>query len=544
MARRPGPSAHTVLGATLGLALAAACAPARAPTPAHGTLHGGRFTYPLTAEPTTLNFVTATDQPSVLITRLIGDGLVDHDTRLATVPRLAERWDWSGDGRVLTFHLRSGVRFHDGSPLTSADVLHTYERIIDPRSRAVGRLDPFLPVERVEAPDPLTVRVIYRSPYAPALAAWEVPVLPRHLDTPNAAGASPIDRAPVGSGPFRLAGWEPARRIVLAANENYWGGRPSLDTIDFEIIPSQDTALQALLSGEVDYARLSPLQWEARAVDAEFARRFQRIRFVPFFVYYIAWRGDGSNPYFSDPTVRRAMSLALDREGYVRSVLRGLGEVISSPLRSGSLGADPEPEPIPHDLAGAAALLDRAGWHIEPRTGARARAGIPFRFTLSIFGAGEDSAQFAQVAQENLRQLGIDMSIERLDWPSLLSRLRSGRFQAALSGVLAGADPDWLYGLVHSSQIAGGQNYAAFRSRTVDEWLEEGRRSLSPAVRATAYRNIQRVLREEQPYTYLFCPVSQWALSRRFEPPEPSPYGILDPYPGPIRLHLAAGTRP
>ncbi len=174
----------------------------------------------------------------------------------------------------------------------------------------------------------------------------------------------------------------------------------------------------------------------------------------------------------------------------------------------------------------------------------RARAGTSFRFTLSIFGAGEDSAQFAQVAQENLRHLGIEMSIERLDWPSLLSKLRSGRFQAALSGVLAGADPDWLYGLLHSSQIAGGQNYAAFRDGAVDGWLEEGRRSLAPALRATAYRNIQHRLRDEQPYSYLFCPVSQWALSSRFDPPEPSPYGILDPYPGPIRLHLAAGMRP
>ncbi|MCZ6696705.1 MAG: ABC transporter substrate-binding protein, partial [Acidobacteria bacterium] len=250
--------------ALLGLLLGACDPAARVEEPGAGNrpVPGGRFVYPLRIEPTTLNFVTGTDQIAVMVQKLVADGLVGHDDRLRPVPRLASSWEHSADGRVLTFHLRSDVRFHDGRPFTSADVLHTYRRIVDPASRAVGRLDSFLTVERVETPDPHTVRVIYREPYAPALYAWEVPIVPRHLDTGPTMNDSPLNRAPVGTGPFRFVTWDAGSRIVLAANPDYWNGRPHLDEFIFQIIPSQETALQALLAGEVDYASLTPVQWD------------------------------------------------------------------------------------------------------------------------------------------------------------------------------------------------------------------------------------------------------------------------------------------
>src|SRR5262245_44348825 len=140
--------------------------------------YGGRFVFPLRTEPATLNFVTASDQPADLVSRLVGDSLIDRDAAMNIVPRLAESWDWSDGGRILTFHLRPGVTFHDGRPLTSADVKYTYERVIDPKSHALARLDGFLPILRVDTPDERTARVVYRHPYAPALSSWEVAILP------------------------------------------------------------------------------------------------------------------------------------------------------------------------------------------------------------------------------------------------------------------------------------------------------------------------------------------------------------------------------
>ncbi|MGH9750134.1 MAG: ABC transporter substrate-binding protein, partial [Candidatus Polarisedimenticolia bacterium] len=166
----------------LGLALAACAAPTPDPPSGRtGTARRGTFSFPLRTEPSTLDFAAAADASSVLVARLLGDSLVDHDAQLRIVPRLAEAWEWSADGRTLTFHLRPGVRFHDGTPLTAADVRFTFERVIDPATRALMWIEPLLPVERVETPDPLTVRVHYRHPYGPALHGWDVPILPRHL---------------------------------------------------------------------------------------------------------------------------------------------------------------------------------------------------------------------------------------------------------------------------------------------------------------------------------------------------------------------------
>ncbi len=522
-------------------ALAPACSSSPSttlPAPAVA-VHGGRFVYPLRFEPVTLNFVTLSDQVSDYVARLVGDGLVDRDADLRLVPRLAESWEVADGGRLLTFHLRRGVRFHDGEPCTSADVKYTYERVVDPRSRAVGRMDGFLPIERVETPDDLTVRVVYRYPYAAALSAWEVPILPRHLYEKDDFLTSRYNRAPVGTGPFRFVSWETGRRIVLAANPDYWGGRPFIDTFEFQVIPSQETTLQALLAGEIDYASLSPVQWQAHAPDPAFARRFASVEYLPLFVLYIAWRGDGSSPFFTDPRVRRAMTLALDREGYVRTVLRGAGLVADSLFHPAVLPPDPGLQRLGYDPDGAAALLDEAGWKVDPATRQRGRKGLPFRFTLLIFSGSDDHVQFAQVAQESLRRLGIEMAIQRLDWPTLSSRLRSGQFQAALSGLVLSDDPDaTAYALLHSSQIHGGQNYAALRDASLDAGLEEGRRAIDSDARRSIYRRVDRRVAELQPYTFLFYPMTQAVLARRVRDIRPSPRGIIAQYPGVLRLRV------
>lgn len=544
--------------------LAAECSPARVAPPGRG----GRFVYPLPIEPATLNFVSGTDIASVTVQRLIADSLVDHDADMNMVPRLAASWARSADGRVLTFHLRDGVRFHDGVACTSADVVYTYERIMDPASRSVGRVDAFLPIEKVEAPDPLTVRVTYREPYAPAVRGWEIPILPKHLYHDADFANAPANRAPVGTGPFRFVSWEAGRRIVLAANSDYWAGSPGLDRFEFAIIPSPDTAWQALLAGEVDYARVPQAVAADPLTDHGLRSRFHEVRFVPLFFYYIAWRADGSNPFFGDARVRQALGLALDREGYVRSVLHGQGNVVASPFHmllgpmnatagaagSGAAGSRAAGSgaaeasvtartsaSVPDPVVAAGDLLDAAGWRRASPGGPRFRGGTPFRFTLLIFAGGEDHVQFAQVAQENLRRLGIEMSIERLDWQTLWTRLKSGEFEAAMSGFLTGPDPDSLYSLLHSSQIVGGQNYAAFRDADTDAWFVAARRTLDEGARRDLYRRIEARVAEKQPYAFLFAPAVVAGVSARFEGARPSPQGILGHMPGAFALRPAAG---
>jgi peptide/nickel transport system substrate-binding protein len=544
--RRAGRAAALALLAAV-LWIDAGCSrsasPGSSPPAGDGVVRGGRFNFPLRAEPPSLDFLSGSDLFPYLIGRLVCDSLVDHDQDLRIVPRLASSWDRSPDGRVITFHLRPGARFHDGAPLTSRDVLDTYRRVMAPESRAISWIDTFLPIETVETPDEATVRVTYREPYAQALQGWRVPILPAHLRA-RAGVASPAqDRAPVCGGPFRFHSWEPGSRITLTANPGYWGGPPALEAFVFHIIPTPETTLQALLAGEIDFAPLTPQQWAAQGGSAALARRFQIFRWVPLFFYYIAWRGDGSNPFFTDPAVRRALALALDRHGYVRTVLGGIGRVIASPLPT--LEGGLAQEEARGDPPAAGALLDAAGWRMDSRAGVRTRNGVPFRFTLLVFKGGEDYLMFSQVAQENLRALGIEMRVERLDWNTLLTRLQSGDFQAAMSGrTPSSPDPDTAYTMLHSSQVRGGQNYAAFRDHQVDSWLEEGRRTLDAEARRRIYDAIDRRVREQQPYTCLFAPLVQALASRRFGNVRPSPRGILDHYPGAAAIALEDAAAP
>jgi peptide/nickel transport system substrate-binding protein len=544
--RRAGRAAALALLAAVLWAGAACSRPdgrGRAPDSPGDPPRGGRFTFPLRAEPASLDFLSGSDFWTYLPGRLVCDSLVDQDAALRIVPRLASSWEFSNDGRVLTFHLRPGVRFHDGAPLTSRDVLSTYRRVVAPGSRALNWIDAFLPIETVEAPDELTVRVTYRHPYAQALRGWRVPILPGHLYAGPDGEDSALARAPVGSGPFRFLSWEPGRRIVLQANRDYWAGRPALDELVFQIIPSPETTIQALFAGEIDFAQMTPQQWEAHGGTAALGRRFQTLRWLPLFFNYIAWRADGSNPFFAEAAVRRALALALDREGYLRTVLHGYGRVVGSPLPT--LEGDLQADAAPRDAEAAVALLEAAGWRVDPRTGLRSRDGVPFRFTLLVYKDGEDHLMFSQVAQENLRAIGVDMQVQRLDWNALLSRLQSGAFQAAISGTVLGApDPDTGYPMLHSSQIRGGQNYAAFRDPEVDAWFEAGRRTLDPEARRRLYARIGSRLREAEPYTVLFTPLTQAAVSRRFRGIRASPRGILDHFPGAAAMALDEGQGP
>jgi len=501
------------------------------PAVADHPVNGDRLVIPINSDPPSLDFLTCTDAWCLLVARFVADSLVDEGENLETVPRLASSWEFSEAGRVLTFQLRRGVRWHDGAPFTARDVLYTYRRTIDPASGA--RADQFQDVAEVTAPDDFTVRVALRVPTVLALDMWKVPLLPEHLSEASNGTKASAPAHPIGTGPFRFVRSERGREIVLDANPDYFLGRPYLDGIVFRVIPSPATQLQALLTGETDWSSIPASEWQQQSAQPAFRKRFQIFEYPALFLHYIGW--NERSPFFADAKVRQAMTLALDRQGFVQKVYKGAGVAAAGTFHPGQFGFDATRQPLPYDPQQAARLLDEAGWKASDSHGLRRRGGREFRFTLLIFQGDPMQQQIASLLADSLRRMGVTLDIMAVDFPALLERLHRRDFEAVLSGWVLSSNPDPT-ALLHSDPILGASNYVGYSDAEMDRLLLDGRHTTDPAKREEIYRRIQELQARDQPYTLLFFPVSRVALDSRFHDVRASPVASpLKPYPGPLR---------
>jgi peptide/nickel transport system substrate-binding protein len=514
--------AHRLRLAALALAVllaAAGCgnrADPGASVPAAGTearpADGDGLVLPIHSDPATLNLVTGTDAYWGLVARLVADSLVDEGPDLSPVPRLAESWEFSADRRLLTFRLRPGVRWHDGAPLRAEDVLFTFAKI---REAPGGpKADLLQDVEEVSAPDGKTLVVRYREPTVLALDGWKFPIVPEHRFRGEDFFASERHRSPLGTGPFRFVSYERGRQIVLEANSDYFLGRPHLDRIVLKIIPSPVTQFRALLAGEVDYAPVPPEEWDRVSGSEEFRDRFRLYRYPTLFLSYIAW--NTRSPFFSDPRVREAMTLLVDRPGILRTLYRGAGRIAATSFHPQQFGFDSRVQPHPFDPARAQSLLDAAGWRRDGPGGPRTRQGRAFRFTLLVFQGDALQEQIASLLKEELRKAGVEMEVRILDWPALLQRLKDHGFEAAVSGWLLTPDPDPAP-FFHSDPSVGVSNYVGYSDPEMDRLLLEARHAFEPARRREIYARVQQILHRDQPYTFLFFPPNSFALDARYE---------------------------
>ncbi|MFQ5720222.1 MAG: peptide-binding protein [Acidobacteriota bacterium] len=510
-----------------------ACGESTAPEPTRPL-----FAY-LPSEPASLNFVAAGDSSTRWISKLICETLVAFDHDLNVVPLLALSWDASADGRVVTFHLRTDVRWQDGVPFTAKDVVFTLQKVLDPASLATGKRVYFDNVVSSVAVDDHTVRIERNQPYARAIDVWEaLPILPEHLYAGVDFLAAPINRHPVGTGPYRFVSWDAGSRIELAANPDYHGPSPSIDRIVFRPLPDPSTRVAALLAGELDLTSLRPADRSRILSHADLAARVRVIEQETLYVRYVAWNLDGSRPFFTDRRVRRAMTEALDRRGYLDHVLMGAGSIATSFVHPSMWGFDAGIEPWPYDRADAARLLDDAGWLDHDGDGQRDRNGRPFAFTLLVPAGNDEAERLAALWQESLRTLGVTMKIRRAEF-NLFLRLRGDRdFDAYLGGWRLDPDPD-CYDFWHSSQIGGdGLNYSAYRDPEVDRLCDEARQVLDRDRRAAAYQRVQRILHRDQPATFVVYRRSLIGVSRRLQGVRSSPLGMWNWRPGPLEWSL------
>jgi peptide/nickel transport system substrate-binding protein len=485
----------------------------------------------LSAEPSTLNPITSTDAYSSSINSYLYESLIKRDEQsLEYVPVLAERWEIADDHLTYTFYLKRNIKWEDGQPFTAKDVTFSFDRIMDPKVDSAHLRNYYQDIQKVEALDDYTVRFHYRIPYFRALDfCGGIPIVPSHLFKEGEDfNRHPIGRKPVGNGPYKLLHWETGKEIVLERNEKYWGEKPALSRIVFKIITDPTVALQVLKQGGLDEMGLTPMQWEKQTQNKRFEENFQKLSYYPASYRYIGW--NMSRPIFSDKRVRRAMTMLVDRELILKKILFGLGTTVNSPFYVNSPDYDKDIKPYPYDPAAAVALLKAAGWNYREGGNVLEKDGKPFEFEFLIPSGPKFPEQLATMLQENLKDIGIDMSIRKFEWAVFIQRIEDQDFDACTLGWSGGWESD-PYQIWHSSMaVQKGSNFVGFKNAEADKLIEEARQEFDPQKRYKLYSRFQEIVYEEQPYTFLFTQKALTAVSRRFQNVVVYPMGLAPLY--------------
>lgn len=474
------------------------------------------------------------DQASHAVGDLLYNGLVTLDRDLRPVGELAESWEFSADCLTLTFRLREDVRWHDGRPFTAADVVFTYEAMIDPRTPSPYKTD-FASVTRVEALGSHAVQVTYREPHARALLSWGQKILPRHLLEPWVRDGK-IREAPqnwsdpIGTGPYRFQELRSGEKIVVVANPDYFAGRPHLSRVVYRIIPSQATIFLELKALGVDAASLTAMQFARQTDYPAFAKAYNKFQYPGSGYTYLGF--NLRDPRFADRRVRHAIAHAINKRDLLEGVVMGLGREATGPFRPGTWADNPHVASYPYDPARARQLLAEAGWRERNAQGLLVRDGQPFRFELLTNQGNDERKRVAEIIQAALRDLGIAVDIRILEWAAFLKEhVRKRRFDAIILGWGTSPDPDQ-YVIWHSSQTGPDDlNTISYANREVDRLLERGRASCKQEERQPVYHRLHQLLAEDQPIIFLYWRDALPVVSSRVHGIDPGPAGIRYNFP-------------
>lgn len=476
----------------------------------------------------------ASDSASANIAGLVFAGLVRYNPKWEIEGELAESWEIQNGGKTIIFHLRKGVKWHDGRPFTSADVMFGFKTITD-KNTPTAYAEDFLQVTKAEAPDDHTFIVHYDKPFAPALASWgALVVLPKHLLEGKDIVKSGFGRKPVGIGPYKFADWKTQERIMLEANPDYFEGAPWISRYAYRIVPDSATQFLELKAGSIDMMGLTPVQYTRQTDTAEFKKNFRKYRYIANAYTYLGY--NLNREIFRDVRVRRAISHAIDKDEIIKGALLGMGVPANVMYKPGSWQFNENVKTYPFDPKKAKDLLASAGWTGRDKDGVLTKDGKRFEFEIVTNQGNDQRKKSAEIIQGRLKDVGVSVKIRILEWSSFLKEYINKRnFDATILGWSFGPDPD-IYDIWHSSKTKESEfNFISFRNAEVDRLLEEGRRTFDRAERKKAYDRIQEILAEEQPYCFLYFPEAAPALSARIYGVEAYPATVGIGYNWPVK---------
>lgn len=431
-------------------------------------------------------------------------------------PWIAESWAVSDDSLTFTFKMREDVKFSDGVPLTAHDVQFTFEWIMNPKVAAPRERSSMQKIESVEAIDDYTVRFTLREPYYSALGlCGEMDILARHFY--GDMTEDQFNQTPgllFGSGPYKLREdpwkWKPgAQKIEVVRNENYWGPRPGIDRVIWREI-LEDTALEAeFRNRETDRLSVQPSSYRKLSRDDALRRQanLYEYEYVSSGYIYIGWNQKKNDrpTVFADKRVRRAMTMLIDREQICSRVYDNLAKPASGPFHPLGWQADKSIKPLPFDPERAGELLDEAGYTDRDGDGVRESAdGLPLRFKLICSAGSVVVDQMTLLMQDSMRKAGVDMQLDKLDWPIMQQKIDDRDLDAIMLGWGGSVQSD-VYQMFHSEQTKdGGDNYINYVNPEIDELINQARTTIDREKCTELWNKVHAQLHEDQPYTFMY----------------------------------------
>ncbi|MEX2180906.1 MAG: peptide ABC transporter substrate-binding protein [Gemmatimonadaceae bacterium] len=512
----------------LAAAAAAACVggdPARGPV-------GGTVIIAAAADADALLPPLVRTSQGRLVSELLFDRLAEIGPALNTFgddgfePRLARRWRWSADSLAISFEINPAARWHDGQPVLGRDLLSGLAAIRDPANGSSLRNE-LSDLDSIALDGDRTVTLHFaRRSLEQFYTAARIFPLPTHLLPPAGAplATSDLARQGIGSGPYRLVSWEPLSRLELVAVDDHYRGRARLDRVVLSVAPEPATGLAKLWAGEADVWELLP------AADLAEAARHAHVRVVPSGAFEYAFAAfnfrdrsdrDRPHPLFRDHAMRRAIAMAVDRPGLVRAIFDTLALPLHGPFVRAQHTSDTTVRQLPFDRAAAALLLDSLGWRLGARDGIRRRDGRRLTFTALVPGSSRNRERAAVLMQEQLRQVGVAMEIERAENRVFTTKRMAGHFDVVFGGWLTTPSPRGLRGtwMSRTPDGRGGQNDGSYASAAFDAAVEAGVAAMDPVAARRRFRDAYQIIVDDAAALFLYEPRAMAAVHTRLRMP-------------------------
>ncbi len=450
---------------------------------------------------TFLELGTANSDALHVIEEMLFLTLCELDEKLDLQPRLAKSWQTSADGKAVTFTLRDDVTWSDGQATTAEDVLFTYQLARHPQVAYTGR-DRLAEVDTVIVIDSKTIRFNFKKSYPDALLDLQIPILPKHilaLVPPEQIRQCAFNRQPVGNGPFVLKEWRANDRVVFAANDRYFGGRPKLDRVVFRIVPEETVLLAGVRTGEID---LLPYVAPNKISEIAHTSELRVIKYPDRGYSFLAF--NLQRPIFADRRVRQAISKAIHRRNLIEVLLNGNGRLIPGPIPPYFWAYD---ETLPTDVFNADAadeLLNLAGWADRNEDGVREKGGQALTFTMKTNADNKLRSDALVMIQADLQKAGVQAQPELLEFGKLVEEVLQRRnFDTVLLSWKTGyaVDPSQVW---HSEAIKNGYNLGSYSNPRVDSLLVAARQESDRAKAKPLWCAFQRLVAEDCPYVFLY----------------------------------------